>query len=98
MRNRIKTLAALPQAKLSIMVLAAVCAVDPGDTTWMLISFALVLFMLPALVLFEAGLLRSKNSVSVAAQVVACLLVLSLMCAAQPFACTFPSSKLQLSE
>jgi hypothetical protein len=75
MQNRFKP----SQAKLSIMVLAAVCAVDPGDTTWMLISFVLVLFMLPALVLFEAGLLRSKNSVSIAAQVVACLLILSTM-------------------
>jgi Amt family ammonium transporter len=74
---------------------AVQCAVDPGDTTWMLISFALVLFMLPALVLFEAGLLRSKNSVSVAAQVVACLLVLSLMYARQPFAYAFLISDCQ---
>ena len=39
---------------------------DTGDTAWMLTSTALVLFMtLPGLALFYAGLVRSKNAVSV---------------------------------
>ena len=42
---------------------------DTGDTAWMLTSTALVLFMtLPGLALFYAGLVRSKNAVSVLMQ------------------------------
>jgi Amt family ammonium transporter len=55
------------------------CAVDPGDTAWMALAFLLVLLMLPGLILFESGLLRAKNSVSVAAQVMAGLPILSLL-------------------
>jgi Amt family ammonium transporter len=35
--------------------------VDTGDTAWMLVATALVLLMTPALGLFYAGLVRSKN-------------------------------------
>jgi Amt family ammonium transporter len=49
---------------------------DTGDTAWMLTSTALVLFMtLPGLALFYAGLVRSKNVVSVLMQcfTIACI-------------------------
>lgn len=36
-------------------------ALNAGDTAWMLISTALVLFMIPGLALFYGGLARSKN-------------------------------------
>ena len=36
-------------------------ALDTGDTAWMLVSTALVLFMIPGLALFYGGLARSKN-------------------------------------
>ncbi len=35
--------------------------VDTGDTTWMLISSALVMLMTPGLALFYGGMVRSKN-------------------------------------
>lgn len=35
--------------------------IDSGDTAWMLTATALVLLMTPALGLFYAGLVRSKN-------------------------------------
>ncbi len=39
--------------------------VNKGDTTWMLISSALVLMMaIPALALFYGGLVRTKNMLS----------------------------------
>ena len=39
---------------------------DSGDTAWILVSTALVLFMtIPGLALFYAGLVRSKNVLSV---------------------------------
>jgi ammonium transporter, Amt family len=37
---------------------------DPGDTAWMLVATALVLMMTPALGLFYAGLVRSKNTLN----------------------------------
>jgi ammonium transporter, Amt family len=39
-------------------------AVDTGDTAWMLVATALVLMMTPALGLFYAGLVRSKNTLN----------------------------------
>jgi len=38
--------------------------IDTGDTAWMLIATALVLLMTPALGLFYAGLVRSKNTLN----------------------------------
>jgi Amt family ammonium transporter len=40
---------------------SAVATLDTGDTAWMLVSTALVLFMIPGLALFYGGLARSKN-------------------------------------
>ena len=56
---------------------AALAAVDSGDTAWILTATALVLFMtLPGLALFYAGLVQSKNVVSVLMHhfAVACLM------------------------
>ena len=39
-------------------------AIDKGDTTWVLVSSALVLFMTPGLALFYGGMVRSKNVLS----------------------------------
>ncbi len=40
---------------------ATVGAADSGDTAWMLTSTALVMFMMPGLALFYAGMVRRKN-------------------------------------
>ncbi len=45
-------------------LIAAVGKVDSGDTAWMLGATALVLLMTPALGLFYAGLVRSKNTLN----------------------------------
>ena len=39
-------------------------AIDTGDTAWMLAATALVVLMTPALGLFYAGLVRSKNTLN----------------------------------
>ena len=60
-----------------IIPTTAFAAVDSGDTAWILTATALVLFMtLPGLALFYAGLVQSKNVVSVLMHhfAVACLL------------------------
>jgi Amt family ammonium transporter len=45
-------------------ILALAGRVDTGDTAWMLVATALVLMMTPALGLFYAGLVRSKNTLN----------------------------------
>jgi len=45
-------------------VLIAAARIDTGDTAWMLVATALVLMMTPALGLFYAGLVRSKNTLN----------------------------------
>ena len=69
---------------LALMVapLAAVAqeAIDSGDTAWILTSTALVLFMtIPGLSLFYAGLVRSKNALSVLMQCFAITCMVSIL-------------------
>ena len=53
---------------------------DPGYTAWMLTATALVLFMtIPGLSLFYAGLVRSKNVLSVLMQCFAITALMSLL-------------------
>jgi len=52
---------------------------DTGDTTWIILAGVLVFLMIPALALFEAGLLRKKNAVSVFMQIFFGLGFLSMM-------------------
>ena len=54
-------------------------AIDTGDTAWMLIASSLVLLMIPSLGLFEAGLLRKKNTVSIFMQIFFGMALLSVM-------------------
>ncbi len=50
--------------------------IDTGDTAWILISAALVLFMTPGLAFFYGGLVRKKNFLSVLMQ---CFMVMCLV-------------------
>ena len=54
-------------------------AVDLSDTTWIIVATGLVMMMTPSLGFFEAGLLRSKNSLSVIMQTFTGLGVLSAL-------------------
>lgn len=54
-------------------------AIDTGDTAWMLISTGLVMLMTPALGFFEAGLIRSKNALSVLVQTFSGIVILSAL-------------------
>ncbi|MEZ5541083.1 MAG: ammonium transporter [Pseudomonadota bacterium] len=62
-------MAITPVLLLPTPVLAEDAALNSGDTAWMLTSTALVLFMtIPGLALFYAGMVRSKNVLSVLMQ------------------------------
>jgi Amt family ammonium transporter len=58
----------------------AATMINKGDTTWMLVSSALVLLMsVPALALFYGGLVRTKNMLSILMQVLIIVSVASLV-------------------
>ena len=57
------------------LVLAQASKVDTGDTAWMLAATALVLLMTPALGLFYAGLVRSRNTLNTFMMCIAALAV-----------------------
>jgi len=66
--------------------------VDKGDTTWMLISSALVLLMsVPALALFYGGLVRTKNMLSLLMQVFMIVSVAALVWVSWGYTLAFTS-------
>ncbi|EGV34025.1 ammonium transporter [Thiorhodococcus drewsii AZ1] len=65
-------------------------ALSSGDTAWMLTATALVLFMtIPGLSLFYAGLVRSKNVLSVLMQCFAITCMMSILWAVYAYSMTF---------
>ena len=64
--------------------------VNKGDTTWMLISSALVLMMaIPALALFYGGLVRTKNMLSLLMQVFVIVSVCAILWVAVGYSLAF---------
>ena len=75
-----KILPALAAAAHAPLALAETPKIDPANTAWMLTAAVLVLFMtLPGLALFYAGLVRTKNVLSVLMQCfsIACMATLA---------------------
>lgn len=69
---------------------AETSSIQSGDTAWLLTSTALVLFMMiPGLALFYAGLVRSKNVLSIFMQCFALTAVLSLVWLACGYSLSF---------
>jgi Amt family ammonium transporter len=63
---------------------------DSGDTAWMLVSTALVLFMtIPGLALFYGGLVRTKNVLSVLMQCLVLSALISLVWLAGAYSLSF---------
>jgi Amt family ammonium transporter len=66
-----------------------IAAIDTGDTAWMLVATALVLLMTPALGLFYAGLVRSKNTLNTFMMCVAAIAVATVTWAAVGYSLAF---------
>ena len=63
---------------------------DKGDTAWMLICSALVIFMtLPGLALFYGGLVRSKNVLSILMQTIAVFALVAVLWALYGYSLAF---------
>ena len=68
-RNTMKVFSVFSTLLFTMISFPAFAEINNGDTAWILTSTALVLFMtLPGLALFYAGLVNSKNVVSVLMQ------------------------------
>jgi ammonium transporter, Amt family len=68
--------------------------VDSGDTAWMLAATALVLLMTPALGLFYAGLVRSRNTLNTFMMCAAALAVATVMWALVGYSLAFDEGSL----
>jgi Amt family ammonium transporter len=71
------------------VVAAATSGVNAGDTAWMLAATALVLLMTPALGLFYAGLVRSKNTLNTFMMCVGAIAVATVMWALVGYSLAF---------
>ena len=63
--------------------------IDSGDTAWVLVSTALVLFMTPGLALFYGGMVRSKSVLAIMAQVFGVIAVVSIVWALVAYSLAF---------
>ena len=68
--------------------------IDSGDTAWMLAATALVLLMTPALGLFYAGLVRSRNTLNTFMMCAAALAVATVTWAVVGYSLAFGDGKL----
>jgi Amt family ammonium transporter len=66
-----------------------VAHVEAGDTAWVLVCTALVLFMTPGLALFYGGMVRSKNVLNILMQNIICIAVVSITWAAVGYSLAF---------
>jgi Amt family ammonium transporter len=64
-------------------------ALDSGNTAWMLMSTALVLFMTPGLAFFYGGMVRSKNVLAMLMQNIFAMGILAVLWAAIVFSLAF---------
>ena len=68
---------------------ATAAKIDTGDTAWVLVSAAMVLFMTPGLAFFYGGMVRSKNVLSTLFQNYAALAVVGLLWAVCGYSLVF---------
>lgn len=62
---------------------------NTGDTAWMLVSAALVLFMVPGLALFYGGLAAEKNVIAMMAQSFAAIGIIGILWAVLGYSLAF---------
>lgn len=78
--------------KIRVELVCVSADISSADTSWMLVSTALVMLMTPALGLFEAGLVRTKNSLSTIIQTFFGLTILSILWVIVGFSLSFSPS------
>lgn len=74
---------------LSSGALAADGGIDSGTTSWMLVSTALVLLMLPGLAMFYGGLVRTKNVIGTMMHTFVAMAIIGVLWVVYGYALTF---------
>ncbi|MDO9155178.1 MAG: ammonium transporter [Paludibacter sp.] len=94
--STLATLLALFSSTLAAQTLPVEPKADSGDTAWMLIATALVLFMsIPGLALFYGGLVRRKNVLNVFMQVFILVAVISIEWVVVGYSNAFSSNSIE---
>ena len=94
--RKIAGLGALSSLFFPGLVMAQEKTLNSGDTAWMLTATALVLFMtIPGLALFYAGMVRSKNVLSVMMQCFAITALMSLLWFAYGYSLAFDTAGME---
>ncbi|MDQ7987814.1 ammonium transporter [Pseudomonas sp. G34] len=94
--RKIAGLGALLSLFFPSLVLAQEKTLNSGDTAWMMTATALVLFMtIPGLALFYAGMVRSKNVLSVMMQCFAITALMSLLWFAYGYSLAFDTTGME---
>ncbi len=94
--RKIAGLGALSSLFFPGLVMAQEKTLNSGDTAWMLTATALVLFMtIPGLALFYAGMVRSKNVLSVMMQCFAITALMSLLWFAYGYSLAFDTTGME---
>jgi Amt family ammonium transporter len=89
-------LVAAASCLLPSLAMAEDATLNSGDTAWMLTSTALVLFMtIPGLALFYAGMVRSKNVLSVLMQCFAITALISVLWALYGYSLAFDTTGME---
>ncbi|MFH2059472.1 MAG: ammonium transporter [Pseudomonadota bacterium] len=83
---------ALPLLFIPTTLLAAEPVIDSGNTSWMLISTALVLLMMPGLAMFYGGLVRTKNVLGTMMHTFVAMAVIGVLWAICGYSLTFGKS------
>jgi len=80
----------------SLALAEETASVNSGDTAWMIVATALVLFMtLPGLSLFYGGLVRTKNVLSIFVQCFAIACLMTILWVAYGYSVAFDSTGMQ---
>lgn len=80
----------LPGAAIAAASPAAAAGINGADTAWMLVSTVLVLLMtMPGIMLFYSGMLRTRNTLSIMAQTIASIGVVTIVWAAIGYSLAF---------
>lgn len=67
---------------------------DTGSTAWLLVSSALVFFMVPGLALFYGGMVRAKNVLNMFMCVMVCIPIIAVQWVAYGYSLAFATSSL----
>ncbi|ARU90369.1 ammonium transporter [Pseudomonas sp. M30-35] len=94
--RKIAGLGALLSLVLPSVALADEVVLNSGDTAWMIVATALVLFMtIPGLALFYGGMVRSKNVLSVMMQCFAVTCLVSLLWVVYGYSMAFDTTGME---